>query len=102
MKKIILILLLTIVSILGTAEYSFFRPYNSSGNYYLIDNPNRTNADGSQIHLAFEISEESLFSGEVFVLICNGTNATFIFQTALDGAEESKLEDMVGDHTNNI
>lgn len=100
LKKILLTILIC-CSLFGAYEYNFYRPYDSANNCYLIDSPVRTNADGTQIHLAYEVEQESVLSGEMFILVCEGTNAKFIFQDELNGVEENKLEDIVADHTNN-
>lgn len=79
------------------AEYICER--NIVSGSYDIENPNRLDGESSQIHLAKEI--EALFPGNGFKLVCEDTEAKFIFESALSSGEQSTLLNAVMAHKNN-
>ncbi len=64
-----------------------------------IDNYDRVDGEGNQIHLAKEV--ETSIPDKVFKLCCNGSEAKFIFTTELDANEQTTLGNTVTAHKNN-
>jgi len=80
------------------AEYLYIRSLVSGK--YDINNPDRVDGGSNQIYLAKEV--ESALPGKMFKLICNDSEAKFVFNNTLSGAEETTLSTTVSDHQNNV
>ena len=81
------------------SEHIFTRVFNA-GTGYDIDNPARVDAESNQIHLAKEV--ETALPGKTFRLICNDTEAKFVFDQTLTAGEITTLTNSVNDHKNNV
>jgi hypothetical protein len=66
---------------------------------YDIDNKNRVDGEGNQIHLSNEVS--IALPGKLFRLVCDAGEAKFIFNTSLSPEEELVLDACVTAHKNN-
>ena len=97
MKTFVLIFLLPL-SAFG-ADYVHARALRGDG-FYDLDNPDRVDGGGLQIHCAAEVA--TALPGKTFKLVCLGTTCTFQFDGTLSGAEQTTLTDTVSDHRNNI
>ncbi len=68
-------------------------------NAYNINNKARVDGGGEQIHLSKEV--ETALPGESFKLICDGTEAKFVFYNELSSEDQDVLSDTVTAHKDN-
>lgn len=78
-------------------DYLYTR--EKAGGMYNIDNPNRTDLELNQIHLAKEIEAEITKN---FTIICNDGECKIVFEEALTDEEKDTLDIIVENHKNNI
>jgi hypothetical protein len=81
------------------AEYLYEREILAEG-CWDIDNPNRVDLEGNQIHLASEVADA--LPGKMFQMICDGPVCKFIFSQALTAQEEATLTTTVNNHKQNL
>ena len=80
-----------------TTDYIYTRDIIDGA--YNIHNHARIDGEGEQINLAKEA--EDALSGENFNLICDGTEAKFVFENTLDAGQITTLDAVVAAHKNN-